>query len=91
MVLCIEMSSYVVYKGRVSRVYEDWEDCRRHVYRFSGNNYKRYNTMAEADGRYARYLAVVRREMRRARMKTTFIVMLIVTVSLFLCDRSLCK
>jgi viroplasmin and RNaseH domain-containing protein len=81
------MSLYVVYKGRVSGVYEDWEDYRRHVYHFSGNNCKGYNTMAETKGRYARYLAVERREMRRNRMKTTFIMMMfIVAVSLFLCD-----
>jgi hypothetical protein len=43
--------------------------------------------MAEAEARYARYLAVERREMRRNRMKTTFIMMMfIVAVSLFLCD-----
>jgi hypothetical protein len=54
------------------------------VHRFSGNNYKRYNTMAEAEGRYTRYLAGEKREMSGNRMKTTVIVMmLIVTSSLF--------
>ena len=27
--LCIEMPLYVVYKGKVSGVYDDWEECRR--------------------------------------------------------------
>ncbi|KAK1678840.1 hypothetical protein QYE76_039688 [Lolium multiflorum] len=36
------MTYYVVYHGRVPGVYEDWEDCRRQVHRFSGNSYKGY-------------------------------------------------
>ena len=54
------MTWYVVYKGRVPGVYDDWEDCRRQVHRFSGNSYKGYNTMEEAEARYTRYLAGVR-------------------------------
>ncbi|KAK1692076.1 hypothetical protein QYE76_008773 [Lolium multiflorum] len=49
-------TTYVVYKGRVPGVYDDWEDCRRQVHRFSGNSYKGYPTRVEAEGRYARYL-----------------------------------
>ena len=59
---------------RLAGVYDDWEECRRQVHRFSGNSYKVYNTRAEAEDRYARYLAGERRELRRNRMKTTFIV-----------------
>ena len=77
------MPSYVVYKGKVPGVYDDWEECRRQVHRFSGNSYKGYTTRVEAEARYARYLAGERRERRRNRMKTSFIVMmLIVTASL---------
>ena len=78
------MPSYVVYKGRVPGVYDDWEECRRQVHRFSGNSYKGYTTRAEAESRYARYLAGERRERRRSRMKISFIaMMLIVTATLF--------
>ena len=80
--LCIEMTLYVMYKGKVPGVYGDWEECRRQVHHFSGNSYKGYTTRAEA--RYARYLAGERRERRRNRMKTSFIaMMLIVTATLF--------
>ena len=80
----IEMPSYVVYKGKVPGVYDDWEECRRQVHRFSGNSYKGYTTKAEAKSRYARYLAGERREQRRNQMKTSFIaMMLIVTAALF--------
>ena len=65
------MTWYVVYKGKVPGVYNDWEECRRQVHRFSGNSYKGYTTRAEAEDRYARYLAGERRERRRNRMKTT--------------------
>ena len=68
------MTWYVVYKGRAPRVYDDWEDCRRQVHRFSGNSYKGYITRAEAEARYTRYLAGERRN----RMKTTFIVMMLI-------------
>ena len=78
------MPSYVVYKGEVPGVYDDWEECRRQVHRFSGNSYKGYTTRAEAEVRYARYLAGERRERRRNRMKISFIaMMLIVTATLF--------
>ena len=74
-------TTYVVYKGRVPGVYDDWEDCRRQVHRFSGNSYKGYPTRVEAEGRYARYLAGEMRDMRRNRMKTmAFVMMFIVTM-----------
>ena len=77
----MEMPTYVVYKGRVPGVYDDWEDCRRQVHRFSGNNYKGYHNRAEAEGRYTHYLAG---EMRRNQMKTMgFVMMLIVTMVMF--------
>ncbi|KAK1685006.1 hypothetical protein QYE76_045854 [Lolium multiflorum] len=78
------MTWYVVYKGKVPGVYNDWEECRRQVHRFSGNSYKGYTTRAEAEDRYARYLAGERTERRRNRMKTTFIgTVLVVTLALF--------
>ena len=75
------MSSYVVYKGKVPRVYNDWGECRRQVHRFSGNSYKGYTIRAEAEARYARYLAGERRERRRNRMKTSFIVMMLIVMT----------
>ena len=77
------MPSYVVYVGRVPGVYEDWEECRRQVHRFSGNSYKGYPTRAEAEARYARYLAGEMRERRNSMKITLFMLMLIVTATLF--------
>ena len=79
--LCIGMLSYVVYKGKVPKVYEDWEECRRQVHRFSGNNYKGYTTRAEAESRYALYLVGEGRERWRNRMKTSFIVMMLIVMT----------
>src|SRR3954447_8337324 len=79
--LCIEMSSYVVYKGKVPGVYDDWEECRRQVHRFSDNSYKGYTTRAETESRYARYLAGEGRERWRNRMKTSFIVMMLIVMT----------
>ena len=48
------MTWYVVCKDRVPGVYDDWEQCRKQVHGFSGNNFKGYNnTMMEAEARYA--------------------------------------
>ena len=77
----IEMSSYVVYKGKVPGVYDDWEECQRQVHHFSGNNYKGYITRAEAKARYASYLAGERREWRRNQMKTSFIAMMLIVMT----------
>jgi hypothetical protein len=77
------MTWYVVYKGKVPRVYDDWKECRRQVHRFSGNSYKGYNTLVEAETRYANYLARERREMGRSRM-TTFLVMMLTAATVFL-------
>ena len=62
-------------------VYDDWEECRRQVHRFSGNSYKGYTTRAEAESRYARYLAGEGRERWRNRMKTSFIVMMLIVMT----------
>ena len=78
------MPSYVVYKGKVPGVYDNWEECRRQVHHFSGNSYKGYTTRAKAEARYVRYLVGERMERRRNRMKISFIaMMLIVTATLF--------
>ena len=77
------MPSYVVYVGRVPGVYEDWEECRRQVYRFSGNSYKGYPTRAKAEARYARYLEGEMREWRNWMKITLVMLMLIMTTTLF--------
>ena len=81
------MTWYIMYKGRVSRVYDDWEDYRRQVHHFSGNSYKGYNTMAEAEARYTRYLAGVR---TRNRMKTYTFVTAVIMLIFFGCLSCVC-
>ncbi|KAK1679533.1 hypothetical protein QYE76_040381 [Lolium multiflorum] len=44
----VAMPTYVVYKGRVPGVYEEWQDCLEQVHKFSGNSYKGYATREEA-------------------------------------------
>ena len=43
--------------------------------------YKGYTTRAEAESRYARYLAGERRERWRNRMKTSFIAMMLIVMT----------
>ena len=75
------MPWYVVYKGKVPGVYDDWEECRRQVHRFSGNSYKGYTTRAEAESRYACYLAGERREHWRNQMRTSLIAMMLIVMT----------
>lgn len=79
-----QMTWYVVYVGRVPGVYDDWDQCRRQVHGFSGNSYKGYKTMVEAEARYATYLAREKTEKTRARMTTFAIAVLILLVLLVL-------
>ncbi|KAK1663060.1 hypothetical protein QYE76_051219 [Lolium multiflorum] len=51
-----EMPTYVVYKGRVPGVYEEWQDCLEQVHKFSGNNYKGYATREEAVAQWRRHV-----------------------------------
>ena len=75
------MPSYVMYKGKVPGVYDNWEECRRQVHRFRGNSYKGYTTRAEAEVRYVRYLAGERRERWRNQMKTSFIAIMLIMMT----------
>ena len=78
------MTWYVVYKGKVPGVYDDWEECRRQVHHFCGSSYKGYNTLVEVETRYANYLARERtREMERSRM-TTFLMMMLTAATVFI-------
>ena len=42
------MKTYVVFEGRVPGVYDEWKDCKKQVYKFSGNCYQGYETREEA-------------------------------------------
>jgi viroplasmin and RNaseH domain-containing protein len=46
--LSIEMMWYVVYKGWVPGVYDEWVDCQKQVHQFNNNYYKGYATREEA-------------------------------------------
>lgn len=38
------MLCYVVFRWRVPRIYDEWEDCHKQVNKFNGNKYKGYQT-----------------------------------------------
>ena len=50
------MPTYVVYKGRVPGVYEEWQDCHQQVHKFNGNSYKEYATREEAVAQWRRHV-----------------------------------
>lgn len=40
---------YVVWKGRKSGIYDNWDDCREQIFGFEGAAYKSFKTKEEAD------------------------------------------
>ena len=47
---------YVVCKGRVPGVYDQWDYYLKQVNEFKGNNYKGYKSKSEAESRYMKHL-----------------------------------
>ena len=43
------MKFYVVWKGRETGVFTDWNTCKSHIDKFAGAKYKSFTTRAEAD------------------------------------------
>ena len=82
--LCLEMAKwYVVFKGRVPGVYDEWEDCLKQVTKFSGNYYKGYKTIAEAEARWMNHLLEEER-IKKNRMKTFAVLLTVIAVLLYL-------
>ena len=46
------MKFYVVWKGRETGIFTDWNTCKRHVDKFTGAKYKSFKTRAEAEAAY---------------------------------------
>jgi viroplasmin and RNaseH domain-containing protein len=46
---------YVVFEGKVTGVYDKWEDYFKQVNKFKGNSYKEFKTREEAETRYKNY------------------------------------
>lgn len=72
----IEMTYYVVFEGRVPGIYEEWEDCKKQVHKFSDNCYKRYATREEAEAKWRNY----RSRKNKNKMKTAVVLMLLLTI-----------
>ncbi|KAK1666445.1 hypothetical protein QYE76_054604 [Lolium multiflorum] len=69
----IEMTYYIVFEGRVPGVYEEWEDCKKQVHKFSGNCYKGYPTRHEAVAKW-------RKHQSNKSMKTFVVLSLLLTI-----------
>ena len=53
---------YVVYEGKVSGVYDEWQECQAQVQGVSGASHKGFKSRQEAQASYLRF--------RRARERT---------------------
>ncbi|KAK1645402.1 hypothetical protein QYE76_063207 [Lolium multiflorum] len=59
---------------RVSGVYEEWEDCKKQVHKFSGNCYKGYPTRHEAVAKWRAHQA------NKSKTKTFLVLSLLLTI-----------
>ncbi|KAK1661301.1 hypothetical protein QYE76_049460 [Lolium multiflorum] len=69
-----KMTYYVVFEGRVPGVYEEWEECKKQVHKFSGNCYKGYPTRYEAVAKWRAHQA------NKSKMKTFLVLSLLLTI-----------
>ncbi|KAK1643199.1 hypothetical protein QYE76_061004 [Lolium multiflorum] len=70
----LQMTYYVVFEGRVPGVYEEWEECKKQVHKFSGNCYKGYPTRHEAVAKWRAHQA------NKSKMKTFLVLSLLLTI-----------
>jgi viroplasmin and RNaseH domain-containing protein len=68
------MTWYVVFKGRVPGVYEEWADYKKQVHKFSGNCYKGYPTQQEAVAKWSKH------QSNKSKMKTFIVLSLLLTI-----------
>jgi ribonuclease HI len=47
------MKFYVVWKGRETGIFTDWNTCKSHIDKFSGAKYKSFKTRSEAEAAYS--------------------------------------
>ncbi len=45
---------YVVWKGRKTGIFDNWEECEKQIYKFSGSEYKSFKTKEEAGTNFAK-------------------------------------
>ncbi|KAK1680996.1 hypothetical protein QYE76_041844 [Lolium multiflorum] len=69
-----KMTYYVVFEGRVPGVYEEWEECKKQVHKFSGNCYKGYPTRHEAVAKWRAH------QSNKSKMKTFLVLSLLLTI-----------
>ena len=69
------MTWYVVFEVRVPGVYEEWEDCKKQVHKFSGNCYKGYPMEHEAVAKWRKH-----QSNKQSKMKTFVVLSLLLTI-----------
>ncbi|KAK1611786.1 hypothetical protein QYE76_035459 [Lolium multiflorum] len=71
-----KMTYYVVFEGRVPGVYEEWEECKKQVHKFSGNCYQGYPTRHEAVAKWRKHQS----NKSKMKMKTFLVLSLLLTI-----------
>ncbi|GAV20397.1 ribonuclease HI [Mariprofundus micogutta] len=52
---------YVVWQGRETGIFTDWNTCKKHIDKFAGARYKSFSTLAEAEAAFAGNRATARK------------------------------
>ena len=67
--------AYVLTAQHSPGIYEEWEDCKKQVHKFSGNCYKGYATRQEAEAKWRNY-----QSKNKNKMKTLVMLLLLLTI-----------
>jgi ribonuclease HI len=69
---------YVVYKGKVPGIYEEWKHCSEQVTGFPGNSHKSYKSKEETRPTWVNHL--LEEERKKNRTKNFFVIPVLLTV-----------
>ena len=74
---------YAVYVGHVPGVYDEWPECQAQVSDFSGESQKGFDSRAEAEASYLRFIAQQGIQNQR-RCKIYYIIPLLIILIAFI-------
>ena len=73
---------YVVYKGKVPGLYDEWHECEAQVAGFKGANHKGFKSSPEAEASYLRFTLARERDQNRHLMSYNIIPLFLIVIAL---------
>jgi ribonuclease HI len=73
---------YVVYKGKVPGVYDEWSECQAQVEGVSGASHKGFKSRQEAEASYVRRLTLARERAHNRRLMYYIVSLSLIVIAL---------